>query len=312
MKKQSSAKGSLMLLMAAFFWGTTFVAQSAAAKCIGAFTFNATRSFVGALFLAILVGLRRAAKKGEHIEQKENSEKANPVSVWKAGIICGLVLFAAMNFQQTGITLYPDGVASSGRSGFLTATYVIIVALCSKWLGKKVHPIIGVATVICIVGMYFLCMAQGFSGVYFGDVLGIICAFCFATHIMVVDHFSDCDSVALSCIQFLTSGTLSLVAMFLFEQPAVLQIWKAGVPILYAGIFSSGVAYTLQMAGQKYAAPAVASIVMSLESVFAVIGGFIILQERLTQREALGCVLVFAAVMIAQVPDMIGKKMEHK
>lgn len=314
MKSQSGTKGSIMLLMAAFFWGTTFVAQSAAAKCIGAFTFNATRSYVGAIFLGALIWGRHIVRTRKKVIKNSNdavidviSETNEPDkkrSVWFCGIICGLVLFAAMNCQQSGITLYPDGVAASGRSGFLTATYVIMVALCSKWLGKKIHPVVGGAVIICIIGMYFLCMSEGFDGVYLGDVLGLVCAACFAGHIMVVDRFSYCDSMKLSCIQFLTSGTLSLIVMLVIERPSFFQIGEALIPIFYAGIFSSGVAYTLQMVGQKYAAPAVASVVMSLESVFAAVGGFLILHEYLSGREVFGCVLVFVAVMLAQIPDM--------
>lgn len=317
MKSQSGTKGSVMLLFAAFFWGTTFVAQSAAAKCIGAFTFNATRSFVGALFLGILIAGRHYFLSGRKTDKEKEEQNWNngmeygtdaqpkqKHSVWFCGIICGLVLFAAMNCQQSGITLYPEGVAASGRSGFLTAIYVIMVALCSKWMGKKVHPIVGVAVVLCIIGMYFLCMSEGFEGIYLGDLLELVCAACFAGHIMVVDRFSYCDSMKLSCIQFITSGTLSLIVMLSIERPALSQIVAALVPIFYAGIFSSGVAYTLQMVGQKYAAPAVASVVMSLESVFAAVGGFLILHEYLSGREVLGCVLVFGAVMLAQIPDM--------
>lgn len=321
-------KGSLMLLLAAFFWGTTFVAQTSASDAIGAFTFNATRSFVGAAFLGgLILTLNKTRNKkdtkyyemtykevnGEKIESTSEITSAhNKKSVIFAGFICGVVLFAAMNFQQWGIVLYPSSVASSGRSGFLTATYVVIIALCSKFLGKKIHRVIYVSVVLCIIGLYMLCVTDGFSSIYLGDILGIICAFCFALHIIVVDKFSYCESVKLSCMQFLSSGILSFVAMLIFEEPTFTSIKASWMPILYAGIFSSGIAYTLQMSGQKYAEPAVASVVMSLESVFAALGGWIVLNETLSSREIIGCVTVFAAVILAQTPSMIKKKNNDK
>lgn len=309
-------KGSLMLLLAAFFWGTTFVAQTSASDAIGAFTFNASRSFVGAAFLGglILILNKTGINKDAINQEMTNKETTvhNKKGVIFAGFICGVVLFAAMNFQQWGIVIYPSEVASSGRSGFLTATYVVIVALCSRFLGKKIHKVIYLSVVLCIIGMYMLCVTDGFSSVYLGDVLGIICAFCFALHIIVVDKFSYCDSIKLSCMQFLTSGILSFFAMLIFEEPTLTSIKAAWLPILYAGILSSGIAYTLQMAGQKNAEPAVASVVMSLESVFAALGGWIVLNETLSIREIIGCVTVFVAVILAQTPSMLKSKNNDK
>lgn len=332
-------KGSLMLLLAAFFWGTTFAAQSSAADNIPIFTFNAARSFVGAAFLGMLILIRRrkGQEKNERNQGGAGSEmrctKESTVSgVWEAkesstgsrtrmkkdgtgssahlkkgavfgGGICGLVLFAAMSFQQGGIAAYPEGAAASGRSGFLTATYVVMVAICARFLGKRLHKSIYAAVAVCIVGMYLLCMSGGGNGIYFGDVLGLVCAVFFTAHIMVVDHFSYCESVKLSCMQFLVSGILSAVAMLLFEQPDIHMLAAAAGPILYAGIMSSGIAYTLQMEGQKYAEPSVAAIIMSLESVFAVLGGWVVLNERLSARELAGCALVFTAVILAQLPQ---------
>lgn len=310
-----------MLLLAAFFWGTTFVAQSSATDNIQTFTFNAARSFVGAAFLGILILIQNKRKQrggrnreqGEAQSAKQGTDKDEGVVPPKrgavfGGIMCGIVLFAAMNFQQGGIAAYPDGVASSGRSGFLTATYVVMVAICARFLGKKLQKIVYGAVLVCIAGMYLLCMSGGIDGIYFGDALGLVCAVFFTAHIMVVDHFSHCESVKLSCIQFLTSGLLSAAAMLLFEQPDIAMVMKAIGPILYAGILSSGIAYTLQMEGQKYAEPAVAAVIMSLESVFAMLGGWMVLNERLSSRELLGCTLVFAAVIMAQIPEMIKGK----
>ena len=348
-----------MLLLAAFFWGTTFAAQSSAADSIPTFTFNAARSFVGAAFLGILI-LIRQRKSGSGVrtgsgadygsrETEARADSGNRETGVRAdsesretggsvgfgaqekeggtgpgarskrddsghfpkkgavfgGGICGVVLFAAMSFQQGGIAAYPEGAAASGRSGFLTATYVVMVAICARFLGKKLHKSVYAAVAVCIVGMYLLCMSGGGNGIYFGDVLGLVCAVFFTAHIMVVDHFSYCESVRLSCMQFLVSGILSTAAMLLFEQPDIHMLAAAVGPILYAGILSSGIAYTLQMEGQKYAEPSVAAIIMSLESVFAVLGGWIVLNERLSVRELAGCALVFAAVILAQLPQKV-------
>lgn len=315
-------KGSLMLLLAAFFWGTTFVAQSSAADSIPTFTFNAARSFVGAAFLGILILIQEGKKRQKsgsgirnpdstNSEMREMKDSTGSDQIPKKGVvfgggICGVVLFAAMSFQQGGIAAYPEGAAASGRSGFLTATYVVMVAICARFLGRKLYKSVYAAVVVCIAGMYLLCMSGGGRGIYFGDVLGLVCAMFFTAHIMVVDHFSYCESVKLSCMQFLVSGTLSAVTMLLFEQPDIHMLGAAAVPIFYAGILSSGIAFTLQMEGQKYAEPSVAAIIMSLESVFAVLGGWIVLNEKLSFKELTGCVLVFAAVILAQLPQ--GKK----
>lgn len=315
MDRMRRFKGSLMLLLAAFFWGTTFVAQSSATDNIQTFTFNAARSFVGAAFLGILILIQQKSgkKAGERgcnddgLQQK----KGTSANVILGGVVCGIVLFAAMNFQQSGIAAYPAEAASSGRSGFLTATYVVMVAICARFLGKRLHKAVYAAVLLCIMGMYLLCMSGGVGEIYFGDVLGLICAVFFTVHIMVVDYFSLCDSIKLSCLQFLTGGILSAAAMLIFEQPDIRMVLKAAVPILYAGILSSGIAYTLQMEGQKYAEPSVAAVIMSLESVFAMLGGWIILNERLSARELAGCALVFAAVILAQLPQMLSGKQNN-
>lgn len=299
-------KGTLLLLLAALIWGTAFVAQSSAADNIGSFTFNAARSFVGALFLLIVIAIRGAVKKNTAV----NSDKKAHRKVAIGGVLCGIVLFSAVNFQQFGIASYPDGVASSGRSGFLTATYVVMVALCARFSGKKLHPIVLVAAVGCLAGMYMLCMSEGFSGIYVGDILVLACAVCFTAHILVIDHFSKLDSIKMSCVQFFVCGILSLAAAVIFEKPNVSDLFAAWLPIIYTGVFSSGVAYTLQMIGQKYAEPAVASIVMSLESVFAALAGWVILNEQLNGSELIGCGLVFAAVILAQIPEFIKKNTE--
>jgi len=295
-------KGTLLLLLAALIWGMAFVVQTAAADAVGPFTFNAVRSFVGALFLLAVIGVRSRRPAGQ------KPDAAGSKRAVLAGAACGAVLFCAVNFQQFGIALYPEGVAAAGRSGFLTATYVVMVALCARLSGKRLHPLVAVAAAGCLAGMYLLCLSGGFSGVYLGDVLELLCAVSFTGHILIIDRHSGLDSVKMSCVQFFVCGALSLLGAALtepFDGRAILNVWYL---ILYMGVLSSGVAYTLQMVGQKTAEPAVASIVMSLESVFAALAGWAVLGERLSPREFIGCVLVFAAVILAQTPAFLKEK----
>lgn len=295
-------KGSLILFTAAFFWGTTFVAQVNGSDHLGVFTYNASRSFVGFLFLLIVALLNDNRKKA-------TTGTATAPSKWpvKGGILCGIVLFFAMATQQTGISLYPKQVAAAGRSGFLTAIYVVIVAVIVAIAGKKLQGFVVISVIGTVSGMYLLCLKDGFSGIYIGDLFGLVCAFCFAGHILVVDHYNRADCIKLSCLQFLTAGTLSLLSCLFTEQIVIKDIIAAAPAIFYAGIFSSGVAYTLQMVGQKYTKPAIASIVMSLESVIAVVAGAIVLHEVLSGREILGCTIVFASVILVQIPGFLKK-----
>jgi drug/metabolite transporter (DMT)-like permease len=292
-------KGSLILLLTAAIWGMAFVAQSTASDSIGGFTFNAVRSFLGALFLLTFIGVRRIIEK-----MRNNTEKIKYKDTVKGGIICGVILFAAVNFQQFGIAAYPEGTAASGRSGFITATYVVMVAIFEGVRGKKMRPALIAAVIGCIVGMYLLCFSGGFEKIYTGDILVFLCAICFTAYIIAVDRFAEADSVKLSCIQFFVCALLSSVPMMIFEKPELSALISAWLPIVYTGVLSSGVGYTLQIVGQRYTEPAVASIVMSLESVFAALAGWVILQERLSGKELIGCVLVFLSVILAQIQEM--------
>ena len=312
--KIKNIKGSLILLLAAFIWGTAFVAQTSGADSVGTFTFNTCRSVVGALFLLLVIVLldsygKRTSGGGKDTLQEPYSRTKWPV---KGGVLCGIILFVAMSLQQYGIGIYPAGVAASGRAGFLTATYVVLVAICSVWMGKKLHPLIAVSIVGCIAGMYLLCMSGGFAGIYMGDVCEFLCAVGFMCHILTVEHFAKEDGIKLSCIQFAVCAILSGVTMLFTENVDFAGICAAGLPILYTGVLSSGIAYTLQIIGQKYAQASVASIVMSLESVFSVLAGWLVLHEVLSPRELTGCMLVFAAVILAQVPDMLNHSINEK
>ena len=201
------------------------------------------------------------------------------------GVLCGAALCVAVNLQQAGIAAYPQGVAASGRSGFLTAMYVVFVALCSPLVGKKLHPIVLLSALGSMGGMYLLCLSRGFSSFYLGDGLELLCAAAFTVQILLVDRFSETDGVLLSCIQFAVCGLISAVPMLLFESVSLSVLRAAWMPILYAGVMSGGVGYTLQILGQKTAPPALASILMSMESVFAALAGWVILGERLSAVE---------------------------
>lgn len=303
-------KGSFILLLTALIWGTGFAAQSAASDSIPSFTFNAARSFIAAAFLGILIFLR---EKLFGFKSTSNTIKNNlnihfNRRMLTGGFACGCALFIAMGFQQGGIAAYPEGVAASGRSGFLTATYVVMIAFCERFMGRRLHRIIYLAVAVCLAGMYMLCISGGIGSIYFGDLLGLLCAVFFTIQMLFISRFSDCESVRLSFIQFLTAGTLSAISALIVERPELAVLLKAALPILYAGVISSGIGYTLQMEGQKYTEPAVASLILSLESVFALFVGWLILGETLSARELFGCVLVFTAVIMAQLPQFFSRR----
>lgn len=318
-------KGPLLLLFTALLWGMAFVAQTQAADAVEPFTFNASRNFIGAAFLVGVVFVRirlghDVAPSKRVVSTTMNSTGTSDVSSVKSsgqlggyslrallvgGFLCGLVLCFSSFLQQAGISSYPDDAAASGRSGFITAIYMILVALFAIFAGKKAHPIVFAAVAVAMVGMYLLCVPNGLDQVYWGDVLVLVCAFGYALHIMVIDRFTYIDGVRLSLVQLLTAGGISLVCALIFEHPDMAQIMAAALPILYAGICSDGIAFTCQIVAQKTTDPTVASILMSLEAVFAALGGWIILGEVLGPVELVGCVLVFVAVLMAQVPDFI-------
>lgn len=296
-----NAKGPILLLITALLWGMAFVAQTTAAENVDPFTFNASRNFVGALFLSGVIAWRKRSGQDKPAGAAGSGYSRRTLLI--GGFACGIVLFAASYLQQSGITSYPPEAAASGRSGFITATYMVMVAVMGVFLGKRPHPIVFVAVGVAMVGMYFLCVPEGLENVYQGDWLVLACAFGYALHIIVIDRYTQVDGVRLSRVQLLVSGGLSLLCALLFEQPSIELVLLALVPILYAGICSDGIAYTLQIIAQQTTDPTVASIIMSLESVFAALGGWLILAESLTGIEVLGCALVFAAVLLSQAPE---------
>lgn len=289
-----SLRGEMFLLLTAFIWGTAFVAQSMGMDHIGAFTFNAARSFVGAFAVFIIVLVNdKIQNKNKSIDKKHN----NKLYI-RGGIICGVILFAASGFQQVGMQY-----TTAGKAGFITTLYIILVPIIGVFLKKKAGAKVWISTIIAIVGIYLLSIKEGLT-IGIGDTYVICCALVFSFHIIVVDKYSSItDVIKMSCVQLIVCGVSSLAVAIIFENINIDGLIKTIGPILYTGVLSSGVAYTCQMIGQKDTKPAVASILMSLEAVFAALGGWIILNERLSIKELIGCVLVFIAVIITQIPD---------
>ena len=308
------AKGPILLLITAILWGFAFVAQTTASSDIGPFTFNASRNIIGAVFLTGVIAMRKRLGHDEapQLGSDGNASGYTRKALVIAGVTCGVVLFAASYLQQAGITAYPAGAAASGRSGFVTATYMIMVALMGVVVGKKTQPIVFFAVAVSMLGMYLLCVPNGLGSIYVGDWLVLASAFGYALHIIVIDRFTRIDGVRLSRVQLMTSAAIALVCALAFEHPDPAAIAAALAPILYAGICSDGIAYTFQIIAQKTTDPTVASILMSLASVFAAIGGWLILSESLSAVELLGCALVFAAVMLAQVPQFVENSLRKR
>lgn len=298
MKKETiSVRNSLLLLLTATIWGVAFVAQSVSMDYIGGFTFNAIRNLMGSVtLLPVIWVLGRTKSTGAKAEASPAEHK----TLLTGGICCGILLCLASNFQQFGIKY-----TTVGKAGFITACYIIIVPILGIFLKKKCSSFIWIAVILSLCGLYLLCLTpgEGFA-IGKGELLVLIGAVLFSLHILVIDHFSPLvDGVKMSCIQFLVCGILSGVPALLFESPNLSGILAAKIPLLYAGILSCGVAYTLQIVGQKNMNPTVASLILSLESCISVIAGWLILGQSLSGREILGCVLMFSAIILAQLPQ---------
>lgn len=288
--KKTNFRSSLLLFMTAVIWGVAFVAQSAGMDYVGPFTFNAVRSLIGSVVLIPCIFLLNRGKPVNKTQSRRD--------LVIGGMLCGIFLAAASSFQQFGI-LY----TSVGKAGFITALYILLVPLLGMIFGKRVSGKVWLAVGIAVVGMYLLCVTEGFT-IAFGDMLVMAGALLFAVHILVIDHFSPrADGVMLSCIQFFTCGVLCSVGMMIFEQPSLSQILNARLPILYAGVMSCGVAYTCQIIGQRDTDPTIASLILSLESVVSVLAGWMLLHQSLSLRELAGCALVFCAIILAQLPE---------
>ena len=290
--KKMKLSSSLMLFMAALIWGFAFAFQSQGMDYMGPMTFNGTRFLIGAFVLVPIIFIFR--KPGE----KKKITKDDMKVTITGGVVCGLCLFAASSLQQVGIQY-----TSVGKAGFLTTLYIILVPIIGIFFKKKASVMVWIGAILSVIGMYLLCVSETMS-INKGDVFAFCCAIVFAFHILSVDYFSPkTNGIVLSCIQFLTSGLCAMVCAFIWEQPTLIEIINGIVPLLYVGIMSSGVAYTLQILGQKNADPTIASLIMSLESAVSVLGGWIILGQKLSPKELLGCLLMFIAVIGVQVFD---------
>lgn len=288
--------GNTALLITALIWGSSFVAQSVGMDYVGPFTFTAARSFIGGLVLIPVIFLMDKLRARESTPPPAGDRRTLMVG----GLLCGVVLFVASSFQQLGIA---HGT-SSGKAGFITALYILFVPIMGLFLKKRVRPIIWLCVTMSIYGLYLLCVTDGLGSIRRSDLLVLICSVGFSAHIQIIDYFSPrADGVRLACIQFFICGILALVPTLIGEEPTIRSLLDAKMPILYAGVMSSGVAYTLQIIGQKYTSPTVASMIMSLESVFAVLAGIVILQQMPSPREILGCVIMFSAIVLAQLPE---------
>ena len=295
MKKQAISAAELLLT--AFIWGVAFVAQSVGMDYIGPFTFNCVRSIIGGLVLiplVLILGKKSREDTAKTVEEVREYKKNTIIG----GVLCGICLCVASSFQQFGI-MY----TTVGKAGFITALYIIIVPILGIFLKKKVAPIVWVSSIIAVIGFYLLSIS-GQVSINKGDILVLICAVLFSLHILVIDYFSPKgEGVTISCIQFFTCGILCGVCMYIFENPQIGDILAAYLPILYAGVMSCGVAYTLQIVGQKNMDPTVASLILSLESVFSALAGWFLLGQGLSTKELIGCGLVFVAVLLAQMPQ---------
>ena len=294
--KKKQIKGMLLLLLAAIIWGSAFVAQSVGMEYVGPFTFNCVRTLIGGIVLIPCITLLNHGK----VKKKMTSSEKKRLMI--GGICCGIALAIGSTLQQFGI-MY----TTVGKAGFITACYIVIVPIIGIFLKKKCSPFIWAAVVMALVGLYLLCITDGFS-IGLGDILVLVCAFLFSLHILVIDYFSPkADGVKLSCIQFLVCGILSMIPALILEHPQISSILTAWLPILYAGVMSCGVAYTLQVVGQKNVNPTVASLILSLESCISVLAGWVLLDQKLSIKELLGCVIMFAAIILAQLPEKENK-----
>ncbi len=300
-------------ILAAFIWGTAFVSQDLCADYIDAFTFNSIRSYVAVVVLLVIIAIFN--KLSPPPVRTAEEKKVDRKNLLLGGFCCGTALAIASNFQQAGIAA---GV-EAGKAGFITALYVVLVPLCGIFFKRKVTLPVWIAVVLAVSGLYLLCITGEFR-LAFGDLLVLVCAFFFMVHIYCIDHFTaTVDGIQLSCVQFFVAGTWAAIVKVIcavlgangigdtsvvtsiFAMPEWAGIWGCMLHILYVGVFSSGVAYTLQILAQKGSNPTVVTILLSLESVFAVLAGAIILHQSMTGREYLGCVLMFAAVILAQI-----------
>ncbi len=295
-------KGNIMLLLASLIWGISFIAQSKGVEQITPIAFNGIRTMLGAIVLIPVILIVDISKKNKGLPVLKFDKKTIT-----GGIFCGIFLFVATTLQTAGMVY-----TSPGKAGFITALYMVIVPILGLFAGKKARPVVWLSVAIAVGGLYLMCIDSSLN-INGGDILIFMCAFVFAGHILCIDKFSPVvDGVKLSFMQFLVCGTISLIYVFIFEEPQIEPVLNCKMSIAYAGIMSCGVAYTLQIVGQKYTEPTSASILMSLESVFStlttvilVAAGWQITGGTLSFREILGCILMFVAIILVQLPNNV-------
>ena len=300
--KVNRIRQNLFPVLAALIWGTAFVAQSVGADYVEPFTFNTARSLIAFLFLLGLWAVLNRRRSRDF-----SGQAAPRPHAWRdlmlGGVCCGVALTAATNLQQMGLE-----TTTSGKAGFITALYIVIVPIVGIFLKKRAPKTVWISVILAVAGLYCLCIQEDFA-ISAGDFYVLLCSFCFSAHILVIDHFTQkVDGVALSCVQFLVAAILSGIGMAASESPSLEGILICLGPILYVGILSSGVAYTLQILAQKDSNPTVVSLLLSLEAVFATIAGALILGDQMSGKEYVGCVLMLVAVVLAQLPVPQGKQ----
>lgn len=287
-------KGSLTLILATIIWGSTFVAQSVGVEKIGPFSFLAIRSMLAVLFLLLVLFI---TKRKEFVKIITNPR------LWKAGIPCGIALFAATGFQQVGL-IY----TTAGKAGFITTMYIVLVPIFGMFIKRKPPKTVGISVILAAIGLYLISGA-GVQSINIGDVLMLCCAVAFAVQILIVDRVAgELDAIAFNISQALVCSVISGIVMLFTEEVVVADVLSCWFPLCYAGILSMGVAYTLQIVGQKSLEPTTASLLMSFESVFAAISGWLLLNEHFTLTEGIGCILVFGAIILTQIPVKDAKK----
>ena len=295
--KQNKLIGPILLIIAAFIWGSAFVAQSEGAKHLGPFTFLCLRSFLGTAVLMPVIFISDMGKKkrGAYVKPDRKDTKALIIG----GITCGIFLFSASACQQIGL----DKGTEPGKAGFITALYILLVPVFSLFQGKKIRPLIWGCVALSIVALYLLCVKED-NTIVPADLYVLLCAALYAVHILVIDKVApNIDGVRLSAMQFFVAGIICIVPALLFEEASLENVKNAALSIAYAGIMSSGIAFTFQIIAQKRTEPTLASMLMSLESVFAVLTSLVILGQLPTFKEGIGCVLMFIAIIIAQLPE---------
>ena len=292
--QKSSPKGIILLLLTALIWGISFVAQSVGSESLEPFTYNGIRTMMGSIVLALVIIVTEFSKK-HTLKQVVNRK------LLIHGTIMGVVFTVASNLQQ-----FAFADSSAGKIAFITALYIFFVPIISMFFRKRIHPGIWICVFVAMIGLYLLSVKDGdFSNINKGDIFALACAFFFSIHILLIDKFTtESEGIKLSCIQFGVAGIITLILMAFFEHPTISAIQDATIPLLYSGIMSCGVAYTFQIIGQKYTNPVMASLLMCLESVFAVLAAAILIKEIPSLREGIGCAVIFIAIIASQIIEL--------